>query len=74
MTYSISDTKAGKMFAEFEKYCIENPDQRFMQALKNFLKVEAVLLWKPKRTGTCMMDYQNPFADMGIEDSFYLDR
>lgn len=54
-------------------YILENPDQRGFQALRNFLKVEAVLVWKPENTTACFHDYQMPLKDMGITDTFYLE-
>ena len=66
-------TKADPLLGEFMRYCVEHKDLRFWQALKNWAKVEAVMLWKPERKGTCMMDYERAFADMGLKDSFYFE-
>lgn len=65
------DMKSKELLENFTAYCAENPEQRFFQALRNWLKVEAVLVWRPKKTSACMMDYSAPFADMGLEDLFY---
>ena len=54
--------KSGKMLEEFSKYCVAHQDERFMQALRNFLKVGFVLTAR---------DYNyNEREYIGIKDTF----
>lgn len=53
--------KNNKQLESFTKYCIENPEQRFFQALRNWAKVPFVLF----------SDGINPL--LKVRDTFYFE-
>lgn len=66
-----TDMRSSQMLEAFTAYCALNPEQRFFQALRNWMKVDALLAWKNQHPHSCWTEYERPFRDMGAEDTFY---
>ncbi len=56
--------KNKKRLKEFTEYCNKHPEQRFFQALRNWLKVDRVLCEKTRK---------EDYGHKEVEDTFYWD-
>jgi hypothetical protein len=69
--------KNGQKLVEFIKYCMEHPEQRFWQALRNWSGYYFVFGWRPKtpimfnNDGSNIAEGLDEFRQKGLEDTFY---
>ena len=68
--------KNRKELLSFIEYCLEHPEERFWQAIRNWSQYSFIFAWKPDNLG--MQDDGNFKSDgleeitkMGLEDTFY---
>lgn len=69
----MKNTKSSKLLESFTSYCEDNPEQRFFQALRNWIGCESLLTWNRKKEGFngdyCMLS--PALEELGCEDTFY---
>jgi hypothetical protein len=69
--------KNGEKLLDFIRYCLEHPEERFWQALRNWSGYYFIFAWRPK-TPIALHDDGGNSADgleqlkvKGLEDTFY---
>jgi len=53
--------KNKKLLSDFSKYCVKNPNQRFFQALRNWMNVNFILVNNNLEIPTFTEDLQDTF-------------
>jgi hypothetical protein len=69
--------KNGEKLLQFIEYCLNHPEQRFWQALRNWSGHFFIFAWRPKTPimlnddGSNCADGLGDLKDKGLEDTFY---
>lgn len=72
-------TRNSEKLLSFARYCIEHPDERFWQALRNWSTFSFIFGWNPRKPitlqedGNHLVDGLYKVGDLGLEDTFYFE-
>ena len=62
---------ANTKIQSFIKYCLEHPEERFWQALRNWSKYDFIMGWNGEKCNG-VFDHGKAHA-LGFEDTFYIE-
>lgn len=76
----MNENKNKEKLASFIKYCLDHPEEKFWQALRNWSNYYFIFTWRPRqplrlnnKDGNYYVDGLEELSKLGLEDTFYFD-